>query len=397
MSRTTLQSFLATNRFRVRDILPRSLGISRGDVEIIRAFAPMRVADWSFSDKKALEFRYSLVLAEYMADCSTEGIDDFRRLISCVGEDAWVYALKFCPYHKISVAIDSLLLVQTSIFNAYVGMNASAAGMGASMSLAEGRDTIYVREQHQLISNLLNFVSLYNLYVDICRRVKIYAKIEKDSEPYRRAIWSIMKERKGVHEFVRELRNYMLHFNLERPGIVTKIHPVRVSSVVLHADKIFASGFSWGAAARRFLSENERLDILSIAKDVVRDIDRLVKFHVRICENRLPEERRAYATYIFERERFHHLQRALVDHSMIFSRKSTTHVSRLVDPDILGFLVNSAIPNDVVKNIIISIANRYSNLPSDMVRSISQEVDVIISKREFREEASPYFEGRPLK
>jgi len=307
MPKETLASFIARHRFRPSDIVPNAtLGISRQHFDILKLFEGKHTLFGLLFDKGLVELRRAFYLAQYMADSTTEEPDNFASLVSSVDDQAWAFALTFSPYHKVSAALENLKLVEAAMLEAGLSLNAAMAGMDAAMEFRDAETRSYEREASKATINLLNYSALYASYVDVCRRLRQYAGL-KGNPAYNRAIGRIIQKNSGEHEFIKGLRNFMLHYHLVQPHVVVQHRDVRTASLLLEADKLVRDGFGWSAGARAFLGSNGKLNVIALTSKITRDVSRLVDFHFKMVDTRLKKEKDAYNWYKYERDKINHL------------------------------------------------------------------------------------------
>ncbi|MDP3340647.1 hypothetical protein [Frigidibacter sp.] len=291
------------------------------------------------------------------------------------------------------MALENLKQIHVAMLEACLGMNSAMAGMASAMEIAEVPSGTYEREQSKSTSHLLNFLALYSLYVDICRRIKSEAGIPKTSAPYHRAIRRITKSNWGKHSVTGDLRNYVLHYLLENPRTVIHINETRTVNLVMDANALLYSGFDWKSDAKSFLQTSPDLDVIEVTRAVAKDVARLIKFHENLVESRLSHQKIAYDTYIHERARFKHLQKSAVDMGRVIKRP-TSMLSRLIDKTVIEGTINSALSDEDVRTVLCTLANKYDNLSADAMRNLTSEVNLLLRQRRRFPSAGAYLQGR---
>ncbi|WP_331831353.1 hypothetical protein [Aurantimonas sp. E1-2-R+4] len=316
MPRETLQTFLTRHRFKPWEIVPSVKGISREDYALLRLFPGNLVFDLLF-DEQLLELRKSLCLAEYMAVSATDQPEQFAQMVSAVGSEGWAFALRFSPYHKVSLALENLELVLSAMLEAGLSLNAAKAGMESAMSFAHSETRSYEREESKATINLLNFSTLYATYVDICRRLRKYAGLDR-SRAYDRAIQKIIGKNAGKHDFIKDLRNFILHHHLLRPSVTITHGDTRTVTLFVHAEWLIIDGYVWKSGARGFIQSNRKIDLTATTDDISKDVARLIEFHVKMAERHLQKDKIAYELYKYERAKVDHLSKSITNIEAIF-------------------------------------------------------------------------------
>lgn len=300
MPKETLAGFIVRHRFRPWDIIPNmTLGVSTQHYELLKLFPGEQTFFSIIFDKSNIYLRRAFYLAQYMAESATDEPDKFARLVSSVNDEAWAFALNFSPYHKVSAALQNLKLVEAAMLEAGLSLNAAMAGMESAMAFPGADTRSYERETSKATINLLNYSALYASYVDVCRRLRQYAGL-KESPAYNRAIARIIQKNPGAHEFIKGLRNFMLHYHLVEPHVVVQHGEERTVSLLLEADKLVRDGFGWSAGARTFLGANRKLNVIALTNTISRDVSRLIDFHFKMIDTHLKKEKDAYNWYIYE-------------------------------------------------------------------------------------------------
>lgn len=395
MAQETLAGFITRHRFRPWDIIPNATsGTSRQHYEFLRLFPSDQVLRVLF-DKGLINLSRAFCLAQYMAENATEEPDEFARLVSSVDDEVWAFALTFSPYHKVSAALQNLKLVESAMLEAGLSLNSAMAGMESAMAFPGSDTRSYEREASKATINLLNYSALYASYVDVCRRIRQYMGL-KGSPAYNRAIMRIINTNSGTHEFVKGIRNFMLHYHLVEPQVVVHQSEERTVSLLLEADKLTRDGFEWSVGARTFLNENRKIDIISITNSISRDVSRLIEFHYKMVDKRLKKEKDAYEWYKYERNKLDHLSRSMSNIEAIFKMRPRPILAKVLDQKIIENVLFSSLSDAKVRLILNDLANRHKNLPSDMKPAIDREISKLLSKRVRFPTTKAYMSGQPF-
>lgn len=331
-----------------------------------------------------------------MSECSTNQPENFSRLVSSLDDEAWNFSIQFTPYKKVIVALNNLDVVHAAMLEAVLALSAAKAGMENSVEFDGFGSDVYAREQSKATSSLLNFSALYASYIDVCRRVRKYSGRLND-KAYRHAIHRLIGENSGAHDFIKGLRNFILHYHLPQPGIQITSGKVRSVDLYLESSSLLFSGFDWTSDARSYLQREARLDIHNAVTVVMGDIDRLVKFHRKLSEKGMQREKFAYDVYTYERVRLKHLQNSVVDLNAAFLKRPTTTISRLISKDLVEQVLNSLLPDDEVRMVLSSLADRHKNLSFDARRSVTREIEKLLKERARFNNTGTYLQGRALK
>jgi hypothetical protein len=391
--RESLQSFLTRHRFKPWEIVPSVNGISRGDYALLRLFPNGQVLFGRLFDKQLIELRNSFCLAEYMAVCATDEPEEFAQMVSAVGSEGWSFALRFAPYHKVSLALESLELVQSAMLEVGLSLNAAKAGMESALLFPHSRTSAYEREQSKATINLLNFSALYASYIDICRRLRKYVGLN-ERPAYDRAIQKIIGKNVGKHSFIKDLRNFILHHHLLRPSVTVTHGDSRTVTLLVNADSLIIDGYDWKSGARGFIQSNRKIDITATTDDISNDVSRLIEFHVKMAERRLRKDKLAYELYKYERARVDHLSKSITNIEAIFKFRSRSLISKSIDKQLLNNVLTSSLTDDEVRQIISSIADRYKNFAPEMKTSVDEEITKLLLSRPKFPVTSVYMGGR---
>lgn len=377
----------------MRDVLRSpSNGCSLQDFELTKLFPRNQWMSWHFGGDELAELNRALALASYMAECATDEPEGFARLTSNLHEESWKFALRFCPYHKVHVALENLDTVQSAMLDACQGLNSAMAGMETAFELGPTDRSAYERERSKATSNLLNFSALYASYLDVCRRLRGYCDL-KSSAAYKRAIDRIVGDNAGEHSFISGLRNFILHYQLVQPAISITVGETRSVKINLDTNSLLYAGFDWSAVARGFMQSDATIDIVGTTSSVFRDVVRLVKFHRKIARKRLSNAASAYELYVYERRKMMHLHSSAVDVGAIVKRP-TTVLSRLVDERVVKKTIESGLSDEDVRTVLVTLADRYRNLSAATKDAISADVDRLLRRRTEYPKTGAYLQGR---
>ena len=197
----------------------------------------------------------------------------------------------------------------------------------------------------------------------------------------------------GAHRFVKGLRDLILHYHLVEPNIIVSIGEKNTVQLLLDSNSLLFAGINWTADARDYIRSERKLDVLQTTNTVVKDVARLVRFHRMIAERRLPKEKLAYDTYLHERTRLIHLQNATFDPSALIKRHSPV-LSRVIDPSVMEVTLNSTIPDDELRMLLTTLANRHQNLSLDKMAVVVDEIEQILRRRIRYPNTGSYLDGR---
>lgn len=373
-----LNSFIIKNRFRAGDLInPREL--THQDYELSQNFDGLDFLWLTQKHEELWRLGIALMLGQHMAECKTNQADTFAQLIAFLRDDEWRFALRFCPYNKVDVAIKNLGIIQSAMEEACIGLNSAKAGMETAVTHGRRGNIAYEREQSKATAQLLNFSALYASYIDVCWRIRDYCKLKK-SKAYSSAIVRLTSRNSGAHAFFKDLRNFMLHYHIQAPGLTTTYGDKQSSEINLDSADMLYSGFDWKPSSRAFLQAQERVNILEGASSIVRDVTNVVEFHKRLIERKMPSEMFAYRYYLAERRKLNHLRKSMTDINSFFGLKSTL-LDRLSSEEFANELLSTQLPDNDLRALILSHANRYGNLPKNALEKINLEIDKLISKR----------------
>lgn len=327
-----------------------------------------------------------------MSQNSTNQPKEFSLFTSTLNDEAWQFALRFAPYHKVHIALENLGRVHSAMLEACLSLNSAMAGMDSAFHLYESDMAAYRRERSRGTSSLLTFSALYASYIEVCYRIRDYAGL-KTSLPYRRSIKRILGKNAGEHGFAKDLRNFILHYHLVEPDIVVSLGETRSVRLLLNSNFLLSSGFVWKPDARKFIQANEKLDVTQATDTIVKDVGRIVKFHHKVSERFLPNEKFAYDVYTMERTRYHHLHKSVIDIGAAFKRPSSVS-SRILDKEITHQIVNSSLSDCEVRCILLALADRHKNLPTATREKVFREIEKVILTRPKLPNEGMFLDGR---
>lgn len=340
MLRKNFALFLLRHRFALRDIFPSaSNAATRHDYKLARNFESLDTMRVHLGREGLAELNRAFAIAEYMAQSLTSHPEGFARYTSMLSENAWNFGINFAPFHKVHIALENLERVHAAMLEACLSLNSAMAGMESALVLRGTDKSAYHREQSKATSSLLTFSALYASYIDVCYRIRNYSKLRNKSS-HSRAVQRILGKNAGKHDFVKDLRNFILHYHLVEPEVSVSWGEVRSVKLFLDANSLLYSGFKWTSKARAFLQSSEKLDVIETLSSVVSDVQRQIRFHRKIAEHRLANEKFAYDTYLHERLRYKHLHNSVVDTGKIVKRP-TTVLSRILDESLIPLTLNS--------------------------------------------------------
>ncbi|WP_417833949.1 hypothetical protein [Thalassospira xiamenensis] len=397
MLNDSFQAFITRHRFRLRDITNSRNGkINPDDLSLIKYFPESEKFFWFTGSEPYTQLKCAFLLAEHMAENSTDQTEAFALVVSKLTDEAWKFALDFAPFHKTQVALSNLDTVFNAMVEAATRLNAALAGMTSAVDFRGFSTEQYERERSVATSNLLNFSALYASYIDVCYRIRDKLGLA-NKEVYSRAINRLVGSNLGEHSFIKNLRNFILHNELVEPECILhhKFGEERTAKLVLNSSHLLRRGSKWNSQARQFIQRDESIDLIATVNLIVKDVARLIKFHQKLAEKNLSQDKMAYEYYVYERRRFKHLQASASDIGAVFKRP-TSLMSRLIKKDILELVINSSLSNDEVHTTLTMIANRYQNLNSHTLDNLSKELSKILSKRPIHPKANAYLNGREI-
>ena len=389
----SLAAFLQRHRFSPRDILSRR-NQTRHDFDIAALLGGWQILKFDSECKNLRSLGSALLLANYMSNFQTDQPDAFSRAASELKDDEWMFALRFCSFHRVHSALKNLEIIQNAMEEACLGANSARARMDFSFSKSRSSRSVYKREQSKATTQILNFAALYASYLDACRRIREACDLKQKSV-YDRAIAKIIGRNSGVHDFTKDLRNYLLHYQIVEPSIYISYGANRSAHLYLDPRSILYSGFKWKTKSREFLQKTEKIDVVQTLETVTEDVHRLVKFHDKLVAKRLSDEKFAYDSYMNERERYNHLQNAHFNIGAAFKRPKSL-ISRTLDDEFVQSVLHSSLPDDRVITLIITFANRHNNLPSHLLEQLQIEIQDLLVRRPRYPTGAPYLQGQRL-
>lgn len=374
----SFESFITKNRFKVWDILnPREMSVE--DYNLSRCFDGMQFLFLTTKHDELRRLGVAIILADHMAGCEMDRPALFSKFVSYLRDDEWSFALKFCPYHKIEVAVNNLKFVQLAMNEACIGISSAKSAMETAFTQGSKGNVLYEREQSKATVQLLNFSALYASYVDMCWRIRDYCKLKK-SKPYADAVNRLISKNIGPHSFFKDLRNFMLHYHIQAPVVTITYSEHTYSTIELNSSEMLYSGFEWKPSSREFLRSRGKVDLLEAATTVVRDAAKVISFHEFIVKRKFTDESYAYKYYITERNKYNHLKKSMTNINAAFGIKSTL-LDRLSTSDLAKDMASTSISDEELRSLILSHANRYANLPQKIIDAINEEIEQVIATR----------------
>lgn len=387
--------FVLRHRFRLRDIFSSaSETLTLQEVELSKFFIGDLLLRWHFGRGSLAQLNRALGVAEYMSSSSIDRPEDLSFNASKLSDEAWAFALRFAPYHKVHVALENLGRVHAAMLEACINLNSAMAGMDSAFELNDADRSVYIRERSRATSSLLTFVALYSSYIDVCYRVRNYCGLT-DRNTHSRAVRRIIGKNIGAHSFAKELRHFMLHYHLVEPEMEVSYGAVRSTRLVLRADALLFSGFLWKSDARDFIRSNGNLDVVETTRLIVRDVARVVRFHRKMAEGFLCGDKFAYDVYLLERARFRHTRSASINIGAAFGIPSSL-LSRVLPVGFLDEALHSALGDDELQSIICSLADRHGNLSAEAKANIRREIDETLAARPRFPNVGAFLDGRKL-
>lgn len=391
MSQETLLGFLMRHRFPIGEVAEWGLN-SLQKSRLLELLPRHHWLVWHLKNKELRSLSVALALGSHMANCDTDDDENFAKFSSVLNDEQWRFALRFCPYHDVAATLDNLVLVQSAMDDAYLGLNTALAGMEVAIVGRLSNTNAYDLEKSKATSNLINFTALYSSYIDACRRIRKMVGMP-DEKPYNRAIRRLIAENSAQHSFIKDYRNFQLHYRIVEPHIVVRGGKERKSSLCLSANQLLFSGYAWKEEARIFLGSSEKLDVIRTAAVVLADVKRLVRFHRKFTERRLRHQKEAYEQYCHERDRHDHLQSSMIDIGAIFKQPKSL-IARLLNREFVEQVLNSALSEDDMFSMLSGMANRHKNLPKHVQKKLESEVKQLIKKRQTFARAGAYLQGQ---
>lgn len=273
-------------------------------------------------------------------------------------------------------------------------MSSALAGMEVAFEQTRNSDTTYRREQFKATGHLLTFSALYSSYIDVCRRIREKCNLAGVTS-YNRAINRVINRPDGIHDFAKDLRNFLLHYQIFEPDIEIHYGNHRTVKLFLKSHDLLYSGYTWKRGSRNYLQKLEKVDVIEMMRIIISDVSRLVIFHDKLVDKRLTREKYAYENYLNERQRYRHLQRAVTDIPGAFGR-NTTLSSRLLEKALVEKILRSALPNEKAKLMLMDHANMHQNLPPQAIATLEGEIDSLLETRPNFPVGGSYLSGRDL-
>lgn len=394
--RMSFSLFILKHRFQMEDIFSATCAnLTRQEFNLFRCFDGHNVLSWYSKGEKLTKFNRSLSVAQYMSQNSTNQPREFSKYTSNLDEEAWQFAVRFSSYHKVHIALENLERVHSAMLEACLNLNSAMAGMETAFEL-DGNDlSRYRRERSRATSNLLTFSALYASYIEVCYRIRDYAGLKK-SAPYSNAIRRIIGKKSGEHNFTKDLRNFILHYHLIEPDIEVSQGKTRTVRLLLKSDYLLFSGFVWKSEAQKYIQASEKLDVMKAITTVTKDVGRVVKFHQKMAERFLPEEKFAYDVYVRERNRYRHLQKSAIDLGAAFKLPSSVS-SRVLDKELTNHILQSSLSDEEMRLTLLTLADRYKNLSTITKELLSREIDEILLSRPRLPNVGSFLSGREQK
>lgn len=387
-----LASFLHRNRFEVRDLIDNKM--TKEDFHLLRSFRSQYVFANHVSNQEMRRLNLALILASTFVDNDITELDYISRFCSELYDEEWNYALQFCPYYSIDETIKNLHFLQAAIEDSYLNVVTVLTRKSEAIMQKRLSQEFRHSEEYSGSISIMNFVSYYASFLDCCWRLRDAVGL-RESGPYKRAIRAIISKNQNAHTFVKDYRNFQLHFRNIEPYAEISFSGKREQRLLFNATELLYTSFKWKSASKVYLQSAEKLDVIETFVAVKNDVHRVSKFIQSVVFKKMKTEKLAYETYLKVRDQFLHLQNAYVDIGAI-AKKPTKILSRLIDRNLVAQLVDSSLSNGELKSSLLQLADKYKTLPTDKLKSIEAEIDDLISRRHPVQSVAGYLGGRPI-
>lgn len=387
----TLLSFIVRHKFRLHDFLDPRSDLAE-HLKFNKLFCGREWILWNTGNESRRRLSIALFLGSYMAEYGDGNDDMFAQLSSMLHQEEWEFALRFCPYHHVIAALNNLSWTEAAMDEAYLGLNTALAGLEVSSIGGLAPRDIHERERAKATTSLLMFTALYASYIDGCRRVRALTRLDS-RRSYERALHRLLRKNIGQHAFIKALRNFNLHYYVAKPYVVIRFAEARVSRLLLDCSDLLYSGYKWNEPARDFLSASPQVDVIDTAYLALKDVRRVIRFHRKLARTHMRREKNCYDSYVKQRRRHDHLQRAAVDVGAAF-KQPTTILSRILREDIVSEIIESSLAKEEMRSLIMRLSDRHSNLPDKAKVALAREVDHCLRFVTEPPDTGPYLQGR---
>lgn len=210
---------------------------------------------------------------------------------------------------------------------------------------------------------------------------------------YDRALVRILGKNAQKHYFVKDLRNFLNHFQIVEPSFSIQWSEDRIARLYTKAEEFLFSGYDWKRSSKEFLITTKEIEFPELAGIINRDVGRVIKFHGKLAARRLKKEKNAFDTYKLDRQRHKHLQKAIIDIDRVFRPSGTPLLKRLFDEPFIEAVGNSALSNDEVVSLLRIFADRYKNLSVKVLEELDVELSAYCSARKCLDFGGAFLDG----
>ena len=318
----------------------------------------MELFVWQESIESRRRLKVAILLGTYMAAYETSDHDKFSKLARELNPHEWQYAIRFCPFYSVNAAVENLLTIQAGFEESYIQLSTALSELRAAFNLPKSSDERTMSSLSKAHSATFVLVSLYSSYIDTCRRIRQFVEL-KDVTSYDRAVRRFTIGRQADHAFVKDLRNYMSHYDGIAISCTHHVGNSTKSNLMVAADNLLYSGYVWKSLAREFLQASESFDLVQLMDRIAKDLGRLVGFHQKLVNRRLSFQRACFNRYRYVRVK-HNFQSSLLAANAF--RIRSDKLERLCGKEVLHSIVESEIDDSQVIELIVTMANRYRSL-----------------------------------
>ncbi len=156
----------------------------------------------------------------------------------------------------------------------------------------------YNTAQQQAAGSLLSIGSLHSAFVDASRKLreKQFGKFSRAD----RALKRIYGPVKAEHDFLKDLRNCLLHYGIQKPEVkIFFSENDEKYRFYLRVRLLLDCGYDWKKSTRHFLSQQAdgEARILELTRNILRNVEKQVEFHFRCIARASHEEKLNYESY----------------------------------------------------------------------------------------------------
>lgn len=266
---------------------------------LIEQYGVAFLREYDFRDDEFRKLNRAIAMAQFMSHGGSISATNFRETVEQMTEEEWILALRHSPYHEKHARLEGLELNLEALKNEILNLHSIAGRMASAARISWFDAVDYDTAQRQAAGTLLAIGSLHAAHIDTSRtlREKQFGEKQHIAD---RAVKRICKPVAAQHDFLKDLRNCVLHYSIPKPHIRLILSERDENyRFYLSAGTLLNCGYKWKNATRQFLSQQEdgEIRILELTRSILRNVEKQVEFLFRCIARASMEEKLNYESY----------------------------------------------------------------------------------------------------